>query len=56
MITFAGLGVAHWFGFTAPNIPRSVQNNLLNIVMNSVGGYVMGRSAQKVADKWKGPG
>ena len=55
MITFAGLVVAHWFGFTAPNIPESVQNSLLNIVMVGVGGYVMGRSAEKVADKWKGP-
>ena len=55
LITFVGLVVAHWFGFTAPNIPESVQNNLLNIVMVGVGGYVMGRSAENVADKWKGP-
>ena len=55
MVTFAGLVVAHWFGFTAPDIPESVQNSLLNIVMVGVGGYVMGRSAEKVADKWKGP-
>ena len=55
MVTFAGLVVAHWFGFTAPNVPESVQNSLLNIVMVGVGGYVMGRSAEKVADKWKGP-
>jgi len=55
MVTFAGLVVAHWFGFTAPDIPEIVQNSLLNIVMVGVGGYVMGRSAEKVADKWKGP-
>jgi len=55
MVTFAGLVVAHWFGFTAPDIPGIVQNSLLNIVMVGVGGYVMGRSAEKVADKWKGP-
>ena len=55
MVTFAGLVVAHWFGFTAPDIPEGVQNSLLNIVMLGVGGYVMGRSAEKVADKWKGP-
>ena len=24
MVTFAGLVVAHWFGFAAPNIPESV--------------------------------
>ena len=55
MIAFAGLVVAHWFGFIAPDIPESVQNSLLNIVMIGVGGYVMGRSAEKVADKWRGP-
>ena len=38
MVIFAGLVVAHWFGFTASNIPESVQNSLLNIVMVGVGG------------------
>ena len=55
MVTFAGLIVAHWFGFTAPNIPESVQNSLLNIVMVGVGGYVIGRSGEKIAEKFKGP-
>ncbi len=53
MVVFAGLVVAHWFGFTASNIPESVQNSLLNIVMVGVGGYVMGRSAEKVVGKWQ---
>ena len=54
MVTFAGLIVVHWFVFTAPNIPESVQNSLLNIVMVGVGGYVVGRSGEKIADKFKG--
>ena len=54
MCTFAGLVVAHWFGLTAPNIPESAQNSLLNIVMVGVGGYVVGRSSEKIADKFKG--
>ena len=54
MVTFAVLVVAHWFGLTAPNIPESVQNSLLNIVMVGVGGYVVGRSGEKIADKFKG--
>ena len=36
MVTFTGLIVAHWFGLTAPNIPESVQNSLLNVVMVGV--------------------
>ena len=55
MVIFAGLVVAHWFGFTAPNIPESVQNSLLNIVMVGIGGYVVGRSGEKIADKFRGP-
>ena len=54
MVTFAGLVVAHWFGLTASNIPESVQNSLLNIVMIGVGGYVVGRSGEKIAEKFKG--
>jgi hypothetical protein len=53
MLVFAGLVVAHWFGLTAPNIPESVQNSLLNIVLVGISGYVVGRSAEKVMDKYK---
>ena len=50
VVTFAGLVVAHWFGLRASNISESVQNSRLNIVMVGVGGYVAGRSAEKVVD------
>ena len=53
MLIFAGLIVAHWFGFTAPNIPESVQNSLLNIVLVGMGGYIVGRSGEKIMDKYK---
>ena len=53
MLVFAGLVVAHWFGFTAPNIPESVQNSLLNIVLVGMGGYIVGRSGEKIMDKYK---
>jgi len=53
MLTFAGLVVAHWFGFTAPNIPESVQNSLLNIVLVGMGGYIVGRSGKIIMDKYK---
>ena len=52
MLTFAGLMVAHWFGFTAPNIPESVQT-LLNIILVGIGGYTVGRSAEKVATNFR---
>jgi len=40
LVTFAGLVVAHWFGFTALKVPESAQNSVLNIVMVGVGGYL----------------
>lgn len=48
MLFFAGLVGAHWLGFTAPNLPTDVVVNLLDIVQVGVGGYVLGRSAEKV--------
>ena len=51
MLLFAALMVAHWFGFTAPNIPESVQNSLLDIIMIGVGGYTVGRSAEKIGQQ-----
>ena len=53
MLLFAALMVAHWFGFTAPNIPESVQNSLLDIIMIGVGGYTVGRSAEKLDNNGK---
>ena len=53
MLLFAALMVAHWFGFTAPNIPESVQNSLLDIIMIGVGGYTVGRSAEKIGQQWQ---
>ena len=53
MLLFAALMVAHWFGFTAPNSPESVQNSLLDIIMIGVGGYTVGRSAEKIGQQWQ---
>ena len=53
MVIFAGLVVAHWFGFTASNIPESVQNSLLNIVMVGVGGYLIRRRGRGLCQTGK---
>lgn len=54
MLWFAGLVGAHWLGFTPPNLPESVVNNLLDIVQVGVGGYVLGRSGEKMVKAYKG--
>jgi hypothetical protein len=53
MLWFAGLVGAHWLGYTPSNLPESVVNNLLDIVQVGIGGYVVGRSAEKGIRAWK---
>ena len=49
MLTFAGLIVARWFGWAAPNLSEAEYLKLWSIVEFSLGGYVVGRSVEKVA-------
>lgn len=49
MLTFGALIVARWFGFAAPNLTEAEYLALWDIVELGLGGYVIGRSAEKVA-------
>lgn len=49
MLTFGGLIVARWFGWSAPNLSEAEYTHLWNIVELGIGGYVIGRSAEKIA-------
>jgi hypothetical protein len=49
MVTFGGLIVARWFGWAAPNLTEPEYLALWNIVELGLGGYVIGRSAEKIA-------
>ena len=53
MLSFTCLIVAHWLGHTAPNLSEAQILSLLGIVKVGLGGYVLGRSAEKVAKNWK---
>lgn len=48
MLTFGGLIVARWFGWAAPNLSESEYLKLWDIVNLGLGGYVIGRSVEKV--------
>jgi len=41
--------------FIPSNIPETVQNSLVKFVIVGIGGYVVDRSCEKIADKFKGP-
>jgi hypothetical protein len=49
MLTFGGLIVARWLGWTAPNITPDEMLELWGIVKIGLGGYVVGRSVEKIA-------
>lgn len=49
MITFVGLIVARWFGWAAPNLGEAEYLKLWSIVEFGLGGYVVGRSVEKIA-------
>jgi hypothetical protein len=49
MLTFCGLIVARWFGWAAPNLSEAEYLQLWKIVEFGLGGYVVGRSAEKIA-------
>jgi hypothetical protein len=53
MLTFVGLVVAHFLGFTAPNITEVQVDGLLKIVQYGLTGYILGRSTEKGIKEWK---
>ncbi len=54
MLWFAGLVGAHWLGFTPDNLTQSTIDHLLAIVQVGIGGYVVGRSGEKMMKAYKG--
>jgi len=49
MLTFGGLIVARWFGWAAPYLSEAEYLKLWSIVEFGLGGYVVGRSVEKIA-------
>lgn len=49
MLVFTGLIVARWFGYSAPNITPAEYMELWSIVKLGMGGYIVGRSCERVA-------
>ena len=49
MVVFAGLIVSRWLGYSASNLPEAEALELWGIIKLGLGGYVAGRSVEKVA-------
>lgn len=50
MLIFVGLICAHWLGFTPDNLSEAEVLELMDLVQIGLGGYVLGRSAEKVSE------
>ena len=48
MLVFVALITARWFGFAAPNLQEAEYLKLWDIVQLGLGGYVIGRSVEKI--------
>ncbi len=55
MLTFTALLVADWLGFTAPNLTPEMKAKLYDIIQLGLGGYVIGRSFEKITKEIKEP-
>lgn len=49
MLTFGALIVARWLGYSAPGISEAEILKLWSIVEFGLGGYIVGRSVEKIA-------
>jgi hypothetical protein len=49
MLGFFGLLASYWLGYSPPNLSQETLGNLFDLLKIGIGGYVVGRSAEKVA-------
>lgn len=49
MLTFLVLIVSAWFGFIPPNMPKEMIDHVFTLLEIGMGGYVVGRSVEKIA-------
>jgi len=49
MMVFVALIVGKWTGYTAPGVSEALELRLLGLIEIGLGGYVIGRSVEKVA-------
>ena len=56
MMFFAVLIGGHWFGYTPENLSEDAVLSLFGLIKLGLGGYVLGRSAEKITKELSGSG
>lgn len=49
MLTFLAMIVSAWFGFVPDHLPSDMINRLFDLLQLGLGGYIAGRSVEKIA-------
>ena len=49
MMAFLGLVLSYWLGYTPPNVSEEAVFVVFDLIKLGLGGYVIGRSAEKIA-------
>lgn len=55
MLMFVGFIGSYWLGYAAPGLSEAERLAVFDIVKIGLGGYVLGRSAEKGIKAWKQP-
>jgi len=50
MLTFLFMVVSHWFGYTPDNADPGLIEQLFLLIQIGLGGYIVGRSGEKIAE------
>jgi hypothetical protein len=53
MVWFGILVGMYWFGVTPENLSEAALADLFQLIQLGIGGYIVGRSAEKVTKVWK---
>jgi len=56
MVWFSALIGGHWFGVTPDNLSDEAVLSLFGLIKLGLGGYVLGRSAEKITKELSGSG
>lgn len=56
MLTFLGCIVGYWFGLTPVTLPDSAVAGMFDLLQIGLGGYIVGRSAEKIVRDLPGKG
>lgn len=54
MLVFTGIVVMYWFGYQPENMTPETISDLFDLIKIGLGGYVVGRSGEKIAKVMKG--